>query len=202
MSISIIAPSSSSAGRRSRSACTRPAMSPRPTSRRARSCGPTTRRMRDRIGKERGWPPMGRDEFVSEAEHGSLYVGSPETVARKIAATVKALGVARFQLKYSRRAAAAREADEEHRALRHQGRADGARRCWRKPRRRRRRTASNHEEPVRGVAAELFDQAKLPIEIGLHRLLGGTGAFIGTPVAMRGIGLRHDLRRPASSAPS
>jgi probable LLM family oxidoreductase len=57
--------------------------------------------MRDRIGKERGWPPMGRDEFVHEADHGSLYVGSPETVARKISATVKTLGLSRFQLKYS-----------------------------------------------------------------------------------------------------
>jgi probable LLM family oxidoreductase len=57
--------------------------------------------MRDRIGKERGWPPMGRDEFVHEADHGSLYVGSPETVARKIAATARALGISRFQLKYS-----------------------------------------------------------------------------------------------------
>ena len=57
--------------------------------------------MRDRIGRERGWPPMGREEFVQEADHGSLYVGSPETVARKIAATVKTLGLARFQLKYS-----------------------------------------------------------------------------------------------------
>lgn len=57
--------------------------------------------MRDRIGKERGWPPMGRDEFVSEAEHGSLYVGAPETVARKIAKTAKTLQVSRFQLKYS-----------------------------------------------------------------------------------------------------
>jgi probable LLM family oxidoreductase len=57
--------------------------------------------MRDRIGKERGWPPMGRDEFISEADRGSLYVGAPETVARKIAATVKALGASRFQLKYS-----------------------------------------------------------------------------------------------------
>ena len=57
--------------------------------------------MRDRIGKERGWPPMGREEFVREADHGSLYVGSPETVARKIAATVRALGIARFHLKYS-----------------------------------------------------------------------------------------------------
>jgi probable LLM family oxidoreductase len=57
--------------------------------------------MRDRIGKERGWPPMTHDEFVNEADHGSLYVGSPETVARKIAATITALGIARFQLKYS-----------------------------------------------------------------------------------------------------
>ena len=44
---------------------------------------------------------MDRGEFVREADHGSLYVGSPETVARRIAATVEALGVARFQLKYS-----------------------------------------------------------------------------------------------------
>ncbi|WP_019937323.1 LLM class flavin-dependent oxidoreductase [Bordetella sp. FB-8] len=56
---------------------------------------------RDRIGKERGWPPMRREEYESEIEHGSLYVGSPETVARKIAATVRALRASRFQLKYS-----------------------------------------------------------------------------------------------------
>ncbi|MCO5090748.1 LLM class flavin-dependent oxidoreductase [Bosea sp. (in: a-proteobacteria)] len=59
------------------------------------------KQMRDRIGAERGWPPMGRDEFEHEVAHGSLYLGSPETVARKIAATVKGLGVSRFQLKYS-----------------------------------------------------------------------------------------------------
>ncbi|HWM81237.1 MAG TPA: LLM class flavin-dependent oxidoreductase [Pseudolabrys sp.] len=57
--------------------------------------------MRDRIGAERGWGPMGRAEFEHEADNGSLYVGSPETVARKIAAAVKALGVSRFDLKYS-----------------------------------------------------------------------------------------------------
>jgi probable LLM family oxidoreductase len=62
---------------------------------------PDYKDMRDRIGKERGWPPMSRDEFTQEADHGSLYIGSPETVARKIASTVKALGLARFQLKYS-----------------------------------------------------------------------------------------------------
>ena len=57
--------------------------------------------MRDRIGAERGWPPMGRDEFEREITHGSLYVGAPETVARKIAATAAALGIDRFDLKYS-----------------------------------------------------------------------------------------------------
>jgi alkanesulfonate monooxygenase SsuD/methylene tetrahydromethanopterin reductase-like flavin-dependent oxidoreductase (luciferase family) len=56
--------------------------------------------MRDRIGAERGWPPMQRAEFDREAATGSLYVGSPDTVARKIASTAKTLGIARFDLKY------------------------------------------------------------------------------------------------------
>src|ERR1700753_2646918 len=51
--------------------------------------------MRDRIGKERGWPPMGKDEFVHEADHGSLFVGSPETVGREIAGQLETLGWAR-----------------------------------------------------------------------------------------------------------
>lgn len=62
---------------------------------------PHYKKFRDRIGAERGWGPMGRAEFEQEIAHGALYVGSPETVARKIAATVKALGVARFDMKYS-----------------------------------------------------------------------------------------------------
>lgn len=57
--------------------------------------------MRNRIGAERGWGPTSRSEFDREAAGGSLYVGSPETVARKIAATVRALGASRFDLKYS-----------------------------------------------------------------------------------------------------
>ena len=62
---------------------------------------PDYKQMRDRIGAERGWPPMSRSEFDREADQGSLYVGSPETVARRIAATAKALGASRFHLKYS-----------------------------------------------------------------------------------------------------
>jgi probable LLM family oxidoreductase len=57
--------------------------------------------MRNRIGAERGWGPTSRAEFDHEITVGSLYVGSPETVARKIAATVRALGASRFDLKYS-----------------------------------------------------------------------------------------------------
>jgi probable LLM family oxidoreductase len=62
---------------------------------------PEYKKMRDRIGGERGWPPMSPEEFERESDRGSLYVGSPETVARKIAATVKGLGLSRFDLKYS-----------------------------------------------------------------------------------------------------
>jgi probable LLM family oxidoreductase len=62
---------------------------------------PDYKTMRDRIGAERGWPPLQRAEFEREAESGSLYLGSPETVARRIAATAKALGIARFDMKYS-----------------------------------------------------------------------------------------------------
>ena len=59
------------------------------------------RAMRNRIGAERGWGSMTRAEFEHEAAEGSLYVGSPETVARRIAATVGALDASRFDLKYS-----------------------------------------------------------------------------------------------------
>jgi probable LLM family oxidoreductase len=58
--------------------------------------------MMNRIGRERGWPPIGRDHFEREAgPAGALHVGSPETVAAKIARTVRALGLARFDMKYS-----------------------------------------------------------------------------------------------------
>jgi probable LLM family oxidoreductase len=62
---------------------------------------PAYRDMRNRIGAERGWGPTSPAEFEREIEAGSLYVGSPETVARKIAATARALGVERFDMKYS-----------------------------------------------------------------------------------------------------
>jgi probable LLM family oxidoreductase len=62
---------------------------------------PAWREMRNRIGAERGWGPTSRVEFEREIEAGSLYVGTPETVANKIAATASALGLTRFEMKYS-----------------------------------------------------------------------------------------------------
>ncbi len=63
---------------------------------------PHYRDMMTRIGGERGWPPVTRAHFDREAgPDGALYVGSPETVAAKIAATVRTLGLSRFDLKYS-----------------------------------------------------------------------------------------------------
>jgi alkanesulfonate monooxygenase SsuD/methylene tetrahydromethanopterin reductase-like flavin-dependent oxidoreductase (luciferase family) len=55
----------------------------------------------NRIGAERGWQPIGRAHFEREAADGALFVGSAETVAAKIVKTVKALGLSRFDLKYS-----------------------------------------------------------------------------------------------------
>src|SRR4051794_1003101 len=62
---------------------------------------PAYKVIRDRIGKLRGWPPLRRAEFDAEVAHGSLYIGSPETVARKIADAVRTLGVGRFDLIYT-----------------------------------------------------------------------------------------------------
>ena len=53
------------------------------------------------IGRERGWPPTTKERFVAEIEEGALYVGSPETVAQKIARNATALGIGHFDLKYA-----------------------------------------------------------------------------------------------------
>lgn len=57
---------------------------------------------RNAIGAERGWPPYSRLQFQHDiGPEGAVYAGAPETVARKIAATVKTLGADRFDLKYA-----------------------------------------------------------------------------------------------------
>ncbi len=63
---------------------------------------PHYRAMHARIGAERGWPPMTRDQFDAQCgPQGALAVGSPETVAAKIVRAVNGLGAARYDLRYS-----------------------------------------------------------------------------------------------------
>ena len=55
-----------------------------------------------KIGRERGWPPMSREQYEAAAgPDGALFAGSPETVADKIVKVVRGLGLSRFDMKYS-----------------------------------------------------------------------------------------------------
>ena len=56
--------------------------------------------MRRKMSVERGWPTPTATDFDDEITDGALYVGSPETVARKITRTLSTLAVDRFDLKY------------------------------------------------------------------------------------------------------
>jgi probable LLM family oxidoreductase len=63
---------------------------------------PHYKAMHDRIGRERGWPPLTRAQFdAGTGPDGALFVGSPDTVATKIVRVTQGLGLDRFDLKYS-----------------------------------------------------------------------------------------------------
>lgn len=63
---------------------------------------PAFEEMNNIIGAERGWPAYSRARFQNElGPEGSLYAGSPDRVATKIADTIRLLGVERFDLKYA-----------------------------------------------------------------------------------------------------
>jgi len=50
---------------------------------------------------ERGWARPTMDRFQAEVDEGSLYLGSVETVATKIAWVIRLLGLSRFDLAYA-----------------------------------------------------------------------------------------------------
>jgi alkanesulfonate monooxygenase SsuD/methylene tetrahydromethanopterin reductase-like flavin-dependent oxidoreductase (luciferase family) len=50
---------------------------------------------------ERGWARPTMDRFQAEIDEGSLYLGSVETVANKIAWVIRLLGLSRFDLAYA-----------------------------------------------------------------------------------------------------
>jgi probable LLM family oxidoreductase len=54
-----------------------------------------------RLGKSRGFATPTPESYAHEVgPHGALFVGSPETVAQKMARTMKTLDASRFDLKY------------------------------------------------------------------------------------------------------
>ena len=62
---------------------------------------PNHQAMFGRIGRERGWAPITKEHFLQEVKYGSLYVGSPESVAKKIVHAITSVGANRFDFKYA-----------------------------------------------------------------------------------------------------
>jgi probable LLM family oxidoreductase len=52
------------------------------------------------LARERGFYKPDRERYEAEIDHGALFVGSPETVAQKIATMARDLRLSRFDLKY------------------------------------------------------------------------------------------------------
>ncbi|MEA2682645.1 MAG: hypothetical protein QOK05_973 [Chloroflexota bacterium] len=55
----------------------------------------------ENAAKERGWAPPSMARFQAEIDEGSVYLGSVETVASKIAWVIRLLGLSRFDLAYA-----------------------------------------------------------------------------------------------------
>ena len=63
---------------------------------------PSTALMMNRIGAERGWPPLSRHDFDAQRSlHGALFTGSPQEVAEKILLQHEVFGHDRFLLQLS-----------------------------------------------------------------------------------------------------
>ena len=56
--------------------------------------------MVEMMGKERGFYAPTKERYLMELESGALFVGSPDTVAKKIVRMVDSLRISRFDLKY------------------------------------------------------------------------------------------------------
>ena len=61
---------------------------------------PLWRRVMETVGAERGFPAPSAEHYAADTTTGALFVGAPETVARRIADTIRVLGLRRFDLKY------------------------------------------------------------------------------------------------------
>ncbi|MGH2805808.1 MAG: LLM class flavin-dependent oxidoreductase [Actinomycetota bacterium] len=63
---------------------------------------PAVATMMNKIGRERGWPPMRRGDYIASAElRGSNFVGSPQQVIEKILFQHEIFGHDRFLIQFS-----------------------------------------------------------------------------------------------------
>ncbi|MEA2285857.1 MAG: hypothetical protein QOJ21_1900 [Solirubrobacteraceae bacterium] len=63
---------------------------------------PAFKTVMDKIGRERGWPPMRRPDFdASTTLHGANFVGSPQQVIEKILFQHEIFGHQRFMIQFS-----------------------------------------------------------------------------------------------------
>ncbi len=63
---------------------------------------PPMKLMMDRIGRERGWPPMTREQFeASRTLHGSSFIGSPAEIVEKILYQHEIFGHERFLVQFT-----------------------------------------------------------------------------------------------------
>jgi probable LLM family oxidoreductase len=68
----------------------------------AEAAWPPVKKMMDRIGRERGWPPLERPTYdASRTLRGSAYIGSPQEVAEKILFQHEIFGHQRFLVQFS-----------------------------------------------------------------------------------------------------
>lgn len=96
----IVAPVKSLATRPIQWVCTHRVSLPDTDEEAVKMAFPLFKESMDKIGKTRGWQPMSREHFLNEVKNGSMYVGSPETVAQKIAKAMKAVDATRFDMVY------------------------------------------------------------------------------------------------------
>jgi alkanesulfonate monooxygenase SsuD/methylene tetrahydromethanopterin reductase-like flavin-dependent oxidoreductase (luciferase family) len=54
----------------------------------------------EQVGRERTFYAPTRERYEAEIDRGALFVGSPQTMARKIAMVARDLRLSRFDLKY------------------------------------------------------------------------------------------------------
>jgi probable LLM family oxidoreductase len=62
---------------------------------------PYWKRQFEWAAQQRGWRSPTREQFDAEVDHGAMYVGSPETVANRIADVIETLSLSRFDLLYA-----------------------------------------------------------------------------------------------------